>query len=108
MAIVGGAVHWCGSCGSVPRALEHDGAKRFVGGTASNAGKSWTGATAIYAVPGCGGERRRRLRRSKAQNMSEPLLPRARDGGEIRRAQVAQARGDAGWILRAADEPDLC
>src|SRR3954465_8172380 len=58
----------------------------FVGGTSSNAGKSWM-ATAICA----------HLRRQgvsvapfKAQNMSNNSYP-CRAGGEIGRAQVAQA-----------------
>ena len=58
----------------------------FVGGTSSNAGKSWM-ATAICAY----------LRRTgvsvapfKAQNMSNNSYP-CRSGGEIGRAQVAQA-----------------
>jgi adenosylcobyric acid synthase len=58
----------------------------FVGGTASHAGKSWM-ATAI-----CRHLRRRGLRVApfKAQNMSNNSYPCA-DGGEIGRAQVAQA-----------------
>jgi adenosylcobyric acid synthase len=58
----------------------------FVGGTASHAGKSWM-ATAI-----CRHLRRRGLRVApfKAQNMSNNSYPCA-GGGEIGRAQVAQA-----------------
>ena len=59
----------------------------FVGGTSSNAGKSWM-ATAI-----CASLRRRGVRVApfKAQNMSNNSFP-CRDGGEIGRAQVAQAQ----------------
>jgi adenosylcobyric acid synthase len=58
----------------------------FVGGTASNAGKSWM-ATAI-----CAWLRRRGVSVApfKAQNMSNNSYP-CRLGGEIGRAQVAQA-----------------
>jgi adenosylcobyric acid synthase len=58
----------------------------FVGGTSSNAGKSWI-ATAI-----CASLRRRGLSVApfKAQNMSNNSFP-CREGGEIGRAQVAQA-----------------
>ena len=58
----------------------------FVGGTSSNAGKSWM-ATAI-----CAWLRRRGVRVApfKAQNMSNNSYP-CRIGGEIGRAQVAQA-----------------
>ena len=58
----------------------------FVGGTASHAGKSWM-TTAI-----CAWLRRRGIRVApfKAQNMSNNSFP-AADGGEIGRAQVAQA-----------------
>jgi adenosylcobyric acid synthase len=58
----------------------------FVGGTASNAGKSWV-TTAI-----CAWLRRRgaSVAPFKAQNMSNNSYP-CRDGGEIGRAQVAQA-----------------
>jgi len=59
----------------------------FVGGTSSNAGKSWM-ATAI-----CASLRRRGVAVApfKAQNMSNNSFP-CRDGGEIGRAQVAQAQ----------------
>jgi adenosylcobyric acid synthase len=58
----------------------------FVGGTSSNAGKSWM-VTAI-----CASLRRRGVAVApfKAQNMSNNSFP-CRDGGEIGRAQVAQA-----------------
>lgn len=58
----------------------------FVGGTASNAGKSWM-TTAI-----CASLRRRGVRVApfKAQNMSNHSYP-CKAGGEIGRAQVAQA-----------------
>ena len=58
----------------------------FVGGTSSNAGKSWM-ATAI-----CAWLRRRGVSVApfKAQNMSNNSYP-CRLGGEIGRAQVAQA-----------------
>jgi adenosylcobyric acid synthase len=58
----------------------------FVGGTSSNAGKSWM-ATAI-----CAWLRRRGVAVApfKAQNMSNHSYP-CRQGGEIGRAQVAQA-----------------
>src|SRR5262249_41648522 len=58
----------------------------FVGGTSSNAGKSWM-VTAI-----CAWLRRRGVSVApfKAQNMSNNSYP-CRDGGEIGRAQVAQA-----------------
>jgi adenosylcobyric acid synthase len=58
----------------------------FVGGTSSNAGKSWM-ATAI-----CAWLRRRGVAVApfKAQNMSNNSYP-CRGGGEIGRAQVAQA-----------------
>jgi adenosylcobyric acid synthase len=58
----------------------------FVGGTSSNAGKSWM-ATAI-----CAWLRRRGISVApfKAQNMSNNSYP-CRAGGEIGRAQVAQA-----------------
>src|SRR4051812_49612181 len=58
----------------------------FVGGTSSNAGKSWM-ATAI-----CAWLRRRGVAVApfKAQNMSNHSFP-CRAGGEIGRAQVAQA-----------------
>ena len=58
----------------------------FVGGTSSNAGKSWM-ATAI-----CAHLRRKGVSVApfKAQNMSNNSYP-CRSGGEIGRAQVAQA-----------------
>jgi adenosylcobyric acid synthase len=58
----------------------------FIGGTSSNAGKSWM-ATAI-----CAWLRRRGVSVApfKAQNMSNHSYP-CRDGGEIGRAQVVQA-----------------
>ncbi len=58
----------------------------FIGGTSSNAGKSWM-ATAV-----CAWLRRRGIRVApfKAQNMSNHSYP-CRGGGEIGRAQVAQA-----------------
>jgi adenosylcobyric acid synthase len=58
----------------------------FIGGTGSNAGKSWM-TTAI-----CAWLRRRGVAVApfKAQNMSNNSYP-CRDGGEIGRAQVAQA-----------------
>jgi adenosylcobyric acid synthase len=58
----------------------------FVGGTSSNAGKSWM-TTAI-----CAWLRKRGVRVApfKAQNMSNHSYP-CRSGGEIGRAQVAQA-----------------
>src|SRR5215208_4648368 len=58
----------------------------FVGGTSSNAGKSWM-ATAI-----CAWLRRQGIAVApfKAQNMSNHSFP-CRGGGEIGRAQVAQA-----------------
>src|SRR5688572_6660165 len=58
----------------------------FVGGTSSNAGKSWM-VTAI-----CAWLRGRGVRVApfKAQNMSNNSYP-CRSGGEIGRAQVAQA-----------------
>src|SRR6266508_5224046 len=58
----------------------------FVGGTSSNAGKSWM-ATAI-----CAWLRRKGVRVApfKAQNMSNHSYP-CLGGGEIGRAQVAQA-----------------
>ena len=58
----------------------------FVGGTSSNAGKSWT-ATAICAWLRAKGVR---VAPFKAQNMSNHSYPCA-GGGEIGRAQVAQA-----------------
>jgi adenosylcobyric acid synthase len=58
----------------------------FIGGTSSNAGKSWM-ATAICAwLRGRGVA----VAPFKAQNMSNHSYP-CRDGGEIGRAQVAQA-----------------
>lgn len=70
----------------------------FVGGTASHAGKSWM-ATAICAYL----RRRRGLRVApfKAQNMSNNSFPCA-GGGEIGRAQVAQAEA-----CELAPEPDM-
>jgi adenosylcobyric acid synthase len=59
----------------------------FVGGTASHAGKSWM-ATAICAWLR---ERGFRVAPFKAQNMSNNSYP-CKGGGEIGRAQVAQAR----------------
>ena len=58
----------------------------FIGGTSSNAGKSWM-ATAV-----CAWLRRQGVRVApfKAQNMSNHSYP-CRSGGEIGRAQVAQA-----------------
>src|SRR6267142_1745566 len=58
----------------------------FIGGTGSHAGKSWT-TTAI-----CRWLHRRGVRVApfKAQNMSLNSYP-CREGGEIGRAQVAQA-----------------
>jgi adenosylcobyric acid synthase len=58
----------------------------FIGGTSSNAGKSWV-TTAI-----CAWLRQRGISVApfKAQNMSNNSYP-CRDGGEIGRAQVAQA-----------------
>src|SRR5215813_7879436 len=63
-----------------------EGRALFVGGTSSNAGKSWM-ATAI-----CAWLRRRGVAVApfKAQNMSNNSYP-CRAGGEIGRAQVAQA-----------------
>src|SRR5437899_9290509 len=58
----------------------------FVGGTSSNAGKSWM-ATAICAWMR---ERGVAVAPFKAQNMSNNSYP-CRGGGEIGRAQVAQA-----------------
>jgi adenosylcobyric acid synthase len=58
----------------------------FFGGTSSNAGKSW------MATAACASLRRRGVRVApfKAQTMSNHSYP-CRDGGEIGRAQVAQA-----------------
>ncbi len=69
----------------------------FVGGTASHAGKSWM-VTSI-----CRYLRRRGVRVApfKAQNMSNNSFPCA-DGGEIGRAQVAQAEA-----CGLAPEPDM-
>src|SRR3981189_642063 len=58
----------------------------FIGGTSSNAGKSWM-ATAICAWLRSRGVS---VAPSKAQNMSNNSYP-CRGGGEIGRAQVAQA-----------------
>lgn len=73
----------------------------FVGGTSSNAGKSWV-ATAI-----CASLRRRGIRVApfKAQTMSNHSYPCA-DGGEIGRAQVAQA-GACGLLPESAMNPIL-
>ena len=69
----------------------------FVGGTSSHAGKSWM-ATAI-----CAWLRRRGLRVApfKAQNMSNNSYP-CRAGGEIGRAQAAQA-----WACGLEPEPAM-
>lgn len=69
----------------------------FIGGTSSHAGKSWM-ATAI-----CAWLRRRGFRVApfKAQNMSNNSYP-CRAGGEIGRAQVAQA-----WACGLEPEPAM-
>jgi adenosylcobyric acid synthase len=69
----------------------------FIGGTSSHAGKSWM-ATAI-----CAWLRSRGIRVApfKAQNMSNNSYP-CRSGGEIGRAQVAQA-----WACGLEPEPDM-
>ena len=69
----------------------------FVGGTSSHAGKSWM-VTAI-----CAWLRRRGVRVApfKAQNMSNNSYP-CRAGGEIGRAQVAQA-----WACGLDPEPAM-
>jgi adenosylcobyric acid synthase len=69
----------------------------FIGGTSSHTGKSWM-ATAI-----CAWLRRRGLRVApfKAQNMSNNSYP-CRVGGEIGRAQVAQA-----WACGLEPEPAM-
>ncbi len=69
----------------------------FVGGTSSHAGKSWM-ATAI-----CAWLRRQGVRVApfKAQNMSNNSYP-CRAGGEIGRAQVAQA-----WACGLEPEPAM-
>ena len=69
----------------------------FVGGTSSHAGKSWM-VTAI-----CAWLRRRGLRVApfKAQNMSNNSYP-CRAGGEIGRAQAAQA-----WACGLDPEPAM-
>jgi adenosylcobyric acid synthase len=69
----------------------------FIGGTSSHAGKSWT-ATAI-----CAWLRSRGFRVApfKAQNMSNNSYP-CRAGGEIGRAQVAQA-----WACGLEPEPAM-
>ena len=73
----------------------------FVGGTSSNAGKSWM-ATAM-----CAWLRRKGIRVApfKAQNMSNHSYP-CREGGEIGRAQVAQAEA-CGLEPEAAMNPIL-
>jgi adenosylcobyric acid synthase len=73
----------------------------FVGGTSSNAGKSWV-ATAI-----CASLRRKGIRVApfKAQTMSNHSYPCA-DGGEIGRAQVTQA-GACGLPPESAMNPVL-
>jgi adenosylcobyric acid synthase len=69
----------------------------FVGGTSSHSGKSWM-ATAI-----CAWLRRRGIRVApfKAQNMSNNSYP-CRGGGEIGRAQAAQA-----WACGLEPEPSM-
>ena len=69
----------------------------FVGGTSSHSGKSWM-ATAI-----CAWLRRRGVRVApfKAQNMSNNSYP-CRGGGEIGRAQAAQA-----WACGLEPEPSM-
>jgi adenosylcobyric acid synthase len=73
----------------------------FVGGTSSNAGKSWM-TTAI-----CAWLKRKGIRVApfKAQNMSNHSYP-CREGGEIGRAQVAQAEA-CGLLPETAMNPIL-
>jgi len=73
----------------------------FVGGTSSNAGKSWM-ATAICAWLHARGVA---VAPFKAQNMSNNSYPTA-DGGEIGRAQVAQAEA-CGLVPELAMNPIL-
>src|SRR5688500_9574104 len=74
------------SCGSCASGADMAAQPLFIGGTSSNAGKSWM-ATAI-----CAWLRRHGVSVApfKAQNMSNHSFP-CRGGGEIGRAQVAQA-----------------
>ncbi len=83
------------------RIVRADARALFVGGTSSNAGKSWM-ATAI-----CAWLRRRGVSVApfKAQNMSNNSYP-CRSGGEIGRAQVAQAEA-CGLDPEAAMNPIL-